>query len=144
MAKLTLIWYDNFGKNQTPLQRNGMAAIPKMVSAITTEHITFKIFFICKNGNCFYVVSQIFSNSWTNSGLEKNVCYDSFRKQAWSNCKSKLFICTEWVFWRENFATAFIFCQIDAAWQKAEKNIWMTTFRPKDTEKSKGCRKRFI
>ena len=29
MAKLTHLWYDNFGKNQTPLQRNGMAAIPK-------------------------------------------------------------------------------------------------------------------
>ena len=31
MAKLTFIWYDNFGKNQTPLQRNGMAAIPIIV-----------------------------------------------------------------------------------------------------------------
>ena len=27
---LTIIWYDNFGENQIPLQRNGMAAIPKM------------------------------------------------------------------------------------------------------------------
>ena len=23
------LWYDNFGENQTPLQRNGMSAIPK-------------------------------------------------------------------------------------------------------------------
>ena len=29
-VKLTFLWYDNFGKNQTPLQRNGMATIPKM------------------------------------------------------------------------------------------------------------------
>ena len=28
-AKFTFLWYDNFGENQTPLQRNGMAAIPK-------------------------------------------------------------------------------------------------------------------
>ena len=28
-AKLIILWYDNFGKNQTPLQWNGMAAIPK-------------------------------------------------------------------------------------------------------------------
>ena len=29
MAKLTFLWYNNFGENQTPLQRNGMAAIPQ-------------------------------------------------------------------------------------------------------------------
>ena len=29
-AKLIILWYDNFGVNQTPLQRNGMAAIPQM------------------------------------------------------------------------------------------------------------------
>ena len=28
-AKLTCLWNDNFGKHETPLQRNGMAAIPK-------------------------------------------------------------------------------------------------------------------
>ena len=26
----SFLWYDNFGENQTPLQRNGMAAIPKL------------------------------------------------------------------------------------------------------------------
>ena len=30
-AKLTFLWYDNFGKNQTPLHRNGMASIPKII-----------------------------------------------------------------------------------------------------------------
>ena len=30
MAKLTFLWYDNFGKTQTLLQRNGMTAIPKI------------------------------------------------------------------------------------------------------------------
>ena len=30
MVKLTILWYDNFGENKNPLQRNGMAAIPKM------------------------------------------------------------------------------------------------------------------
>ena len=29
MAKVTILWHDNFCENQTPLQRNGMAAIPK-------------------------------------------------------------------------------------------------------------------
>ena len=29
-AKLTILWYDNFGENQTSLHRNGMAAIPKI------------------------------------------------------------------------------------------------------------------
>ena len=29
MAKLTILWIDNFGENQTPLQKNCMAAIPK-------------------------------------------------------------------------------------------------------------------
>ena len=29
-AKLVILLYDNFGGNQTPLRRNGMAAIPKM------------------------------------------------------------------------------------------------------------------
>ena len=37
MAKLIIIWCDNFDKNQTPLQRNGMAAIPKTTAAISTE-----------------------------------------------------------------------------------------------------------
>ena len=31
-AKLITLWYDNFGENHTPLQRNGMAATPKMMS----------------------------------------------------------------------------------------------------------------
>ena len=30
-AKVTLLRCDYFGENQTPLQRNGMAAIPKML-----------------------------------------------------------------------------------------------------------------
>ena len=30
MAKLTFLWYDYFGENQKPLQRNGIAAIPKI------------------------------------------------------------------------------------------------------------------
>ena len=30
MAKLTFLRYDCFGENQTPLKRNGMAAIPKI------------------------------------------------------------------------------------------------------------------
>ena len=29
MAKFIILWYDNFGKNHTPLHRNGMTAIPK-------------------------------------------------------------------------------------------------------------------
>ena len=29
MAKLTFLWYDNFGEKRDPLHRNGMAAIPK-------------------------------------------------------------------------------------------------------------------
>ena len=28
-AKLSILWYDLFGENHTPLQKNGMAAIPK-------------------------------------------------------------------------------------------------------------------
>ena len=31
-AKLTFLWYDNLGENQTPLQRNGLPAIPKNVA----------------------------------------------------------------------------------------------------------------
>ena len=38
MAKLTILWYDNFGKNQTPLQRNGMTAIPKNMIWICVSH----------------------------------------------------------------------------------------------------------
>ena len=30
-AKFTILWYDNFGKNQTLLQGNGMTAIPKII-----------------------------------------------------------------------------------------------------------------
>ena len=30
MAKLTFLWYDNFGKKERSLHRNGMSAIPKM------------------------------------------------------------------------------------------------------------------
>ena len=29
MVQLTILWYDNFGKKQIPLLRNGTAAIPK-------------------------------------------------------------------------------------------------------------------
>ena len=32
MAQFIILWYDNFGENHTPLQRNGMTAIPKMYS----------------------------------------------------------------------------------------------------------------
>ena len=32
MAKLTFLWYDYFGENQTPQQRNGIAAITKIVA----------------------------------------------------------------------------------------------------------------
>ena len=28
-AKFIILWRDNFGENHTPLQRNGMTAIPK-------------------------------------------------------------------------------------------------------------------
>ena len=28
--KFKFLWYDNFGENQTPLQRNGLTAIPKI------------------------------------------------------------------------------------------------------------------
>ena len=34
MAQLTFLWYDNFGQNQTPLQWNGMAAIPKILLGV--------------------------------------------------------------------------------------------------------------
>ena len=30
-AKFIILWRDNFGENHTPLQRNGMTAIPKKV-----------------------------------------------------------------------------------------------------------------
>ena len=30
-AQLTILWYDLFDNNHTPLQKNGMAAIPKTV-----------------------------------------------------------------------------------------------------------------
>ena len=39
MAKLTFLWYDNFGENQTHLQRNGMAAIPKRQEFIIRTHV---------------------------------------------------------------------------------------------------------
>ena len=29
-AKLIILWYDNFSKNHTPQQKNGMTAIPKI------------------------------------------------------------------------------------------------------------------
>ena len=31
MAKFIILWCDNFGKNCTPLHRNGMAAIKKQI-----------------------------------------------------------------------------------------------------------------
>ena len=43
-AKLTFLSYDNFWENQTPLQRNGMAAItkntalPALTLALMAEH----------------------------------------------------------------------------------------------------------
>ena len=40
MAKLTFLRYDNFAENQTPLQRNGMAAIPK-TQKIAVNYITW-------------------------------------------------------------------------------------------------------
>ena len=41
---LTILWYDNFCKNQTPLQRNGMAAIPKMLDFISHQfHFTYTV-----------------------------------------------------------------------------------------------------
>ena len=39
-AKLTFLWYDNFGENQTLLHRNGMAAIPK------TEFVLLYFYFV--------------------------------------------------------------------------------------------------
>ena len=34
LKKYIILWYDNFGENQTSPQRNGMAAIPKIGDSI--------------------------------------------------------------------------------------------------------------
>ena len=31
ISKLTFLWYDNFVENHTPLHRNGMTALPKII-----------------------------------------------------------------------------------------------------------------
>ena len=41
LLKLNFLWYDNFGENQTPLQGNGMAAIPKRLNCIDIYFIDF-------------------------------------------------------------------------------------------------------
>ena len=52
MGKLIILWFDNFGENQTPLQRNDMAAIPKIWSfsfVITSINVHF--FMVCLIGD---------------------------------------------------------------------------------------------
>ena len=34
MAKLVILWYDNVGKNHTPLHRNGMTDIPESLEGL--------------------------------------------------------------------------------------------------------------
>ena len=41
-AELIILWYDNFGVNNRPLQRNGMAAIPKINILVTFVSCRFK------------------------------------------------------------------------------------------------------
>ena len=41
-AKLTFLWYDNFGMNQTPLQRNGITAIPKICFELSLNLLKMK------------------------------------------------------------------------------------------------------
>ena len=48
MAKLTILWYDNFGKNQTPLHRNGMTAFPKVIFNKTERKITKRLMAMIK------------------------------------------------------------------------------------------------
>ena len=36
---LIILWYDNFGENHTPLQRNGMTAIPKIWEKVGSEEV---------------------------------------------------------------------------------------------------------
>ena len=43
MVWRTILWCDNFGEKQTPLQRNGMAAIPKRKLKIKSEIKLLKI-----------------------------------------------------------------------------------------------------
>ena len=46
MAKLTIIWYDNFGENQTPLQRNGMATITQRKVVFTQPELNLPYFLL--------------------------------------------------------------------------------------------------
>ena len=42
-AKLIVLWYDNFGKNQASLQRNGMAAITKTHQTVSKQKLLLKV-----------------------------------------------------------------------------------------------------
>ena len=53
MVSLTILWYENFGDNQAPLQRNGMALFQKLQKKIK------KCFFIFTD--CFEVSKKHFS-----------------------------------------------------------------------------------
>ena len=59
MAKLTFLWYDNFGKNQTPLQRNGMAAIPIIVDKCDRNCLTTSDILIALTARTFFLQQEL-------------------------------------------------------------------------------------
>ena len=59
-TKLILLWYDCFGENQTPLKRNGMAAIPKIDINVICYCICVKLI---KYGALTYLWDP--TNRWT-------------------------------------------------------------------------------
>ena len=61
-AKLIVLWYDNFGKNQTPLQKNVMAAIPKITKS-SWQRFVHKL---CKDISWRFQCEQTFHVSLEN------------------------------------------------------------------------------
>ena len=73
LAKLTFLWYDNFGENRTPLHRNGMVAIPKILNSITffkankylKKHVNLKLI-----KNHFEKINSLFTEKFLRVSLE--------------------------------------------------------------------------
>ena len=70
-AKLIILWYDNYGKNQTLLQRNGMAAIPKTYKDLLHSgfeavlYWTLPVFSLVDNFTFyFFVAKRLISHSF--------------------------------------------------------------------------------
>ena len=98
MAKLIIIWYDNFGKNQTLLHRNGIPKI-KVPQKMPNMYI--------KRRNLFHF-SEIFLSAFFAQNNKHKIKSGNFEKKSRQRCFEKPIIETNCHIWSHSWGSPLI------------------------------------